>query len=331
MIEELERSCEYDVLSAEPRLDGAVSIIIPCYNGERFIREAVDCALGQSWPNLEVIVVDDGSTDGSAAVLASYGDRIRVVRQENRGLPAARNSGIRASRGQFLCFLDADDYLTTEFAQRMARALQSSGAAIAYCGWQNIGAQGRSNKPHVPPDFEATGKLESFLRSASPWPVHAAMIRAEMLLASGGFDESLPTCEDYDFWLRTALTRRIVRVDAVMAFYRHHPYGQMSANRWRQARFTWLIKRRFVKEHPELVASLAPKRLRELIDGALHRRGFDAFWRRDLVSAQRIFRMLLRTGYWSPRDLKYLLPALLPEKAFQRLVGLSERAPRPSH
>jgi hypothetical protein len=110
-----------------------------------------------------------------------------------------------------------------------------------------------------------------------------------------------------------------------MAFYLHHGQQQMSANRWRQARYTWLIKRRFVERYPKLVAALPKRKLNELIDRALYQRGFDAFWRRDLLSAQKIFRMLLRTGVWAPRDLKYLLPSLLPSRAFQYLVTLADR------
>ena len=318
----------YPVVTPQNRLAGWVSLIIPCYNGESFLREAIDCALGQTWPNVEVVVVDDGSTDQSAEILREYGARIRVVSQANRGLPAARNSGIRSSRGEFLCFLDVDDYLSPEYAQTMAEALISSRATVAYCGWQNIGAHGRSNDPYVPPDYEAGSKLESFLRSASPWPVHAAMVRADVLRETGGFNESLPTCEDYEFWLRVALPRPIVRVPHVMAFYRHHGQAQMSSNRWRQARYTWLIKRDFIKRSPQLVAGISSHRLRELVDGALYKRGFDAYWGRDLVSAHRIFRMLLRAGYWTVKDLKYLLPAMLPERAFKRVVTFLEREPR---
>jgi len=317
----------YPVITPERRLVGRVSLIIPCYNGERFVREAVDCALGQSWPSVEVVVVNDGSTDRTTEILREYDDRIRVVTQANRGLPAARNSGIRSSRGEFLCFLDADDYLSPQFAQAMAEALISSGAAVAYCGWQNIGARDRGNEPYVPPDYEATNKLECFLRS-TPWPVHAAMVRADVLRETGGFNEGLPTCEDYEFWLRIAVTRPIVRVTKVMAFYRHHGQGQMSADRWGQAYYAWLIKRDFIKRSPELMAGIPSHRLRELVDGTLYKRGLDAYWRRDLVAAHRIFRMLLRAGYWTAKDLKYLLPAVLPERAFKRLVTFLERGPR---
>src|SRR6185295_8992994 len=87
-----------------------VSVIIPNYNYARFLRQAVDSALWQTYPNVEVVVVDDGSRADSAAVLASYGAKIKWVSQPNRGVAAARNHGARLSRGAYLAFLDADDY-----------------------------------------------------------------------------------------------------------------------------------------------------------------------------------------------------------------------------
>ena len=86
-----------------------LSIIIPAYNAAKYIRSTIDCALAQSLSENEVIVVDDGSTDDTIDILESYGDEIRVIRQENRGVSAARNRGIGEARGQWLAFLDADD------------------------------------------------------------------------------------------------------------------------------------------------------------------------------------------------------------------------------
>ena len=86
-----------------------ISVIIPTYNYARFLAEAIDSALGQSYAPLEIIVVDDGSTDATSEVLAAYGDRIRVLRQKNQGVAMARNAGIAAARGDYLAFLDSDD------------------------------------------------------------------------------------------------------------------------------------------------------------------------------------------------------------------------------
>lgn len=98
-----------------------VSAVIPVHNGERFLRAAIDSALGQSVPT-EVIVVNDGSTDGSAAIIASYGERIRSVHQEQRGLGGARNSGIRAARCDWVGFLDADDLWMADKTKRQLAA-----------------------------------------------------------------------------------------------------------------------------------------------------------------------------------------------------------------
>jgi GT2 family glycosyltransferase len=166
--------------------------------------------------------------------------------------------------------------------------------------------------------------VELLLRAASPWPIHAALTRRSVLDEVGGFDTSLTTCMDYDLWLRIAASRPIVRVPKVLAFYRFHPGGQITSHQWRQAENVWLVKKRFAAAVPHLMARFSRQRLEELIDGALLLRGYDCYWRRDLVSARRIFRRSLRAGGWHWRDLKYLLPALLPEGPYQRLIALAE-------
>ena len=115
-----------------------VSIIIPCYNGEIFLRAAIDSALGQSYPHKEIIVINDGSTDGSLKLMQSYGQRISIVNQCNAGLSAARNSGISKAHGDYFAFLDADDYWATDFLANMIAALKEKANAIAYCGWQKL-------------------------------------------------------------------------------------------------------------------------------------------------------------------------------------------------
>jgi glycosyltransferase involved in cell wall biosynthesis len=310
--------------AANRQRTGMISVIMPCFNAEPFLRQAVESALGQSYGNLELIVVDDGSTDSSREILRSYGDRVQVIQQQRRGPYPARNRGVAASRGEYVAFLDADDYWTRECLAELQNALQGTNAALTYCGWQNVGLAGSRGEPFIPPDYDAGDKLEMFLRSAAPWPIHAALLRKSVWEEVGGFDEDLGTCMDYDLWLRVAVSRPIRRVERVMAFYRHHDQGQITSLQWRQARNAWLVKRKFVREHPAAVQGLGRDRLKELVDGGLLRRGFDAYWRRDLVSARRIFRMALRIGGWQTKDLKYLLPALLPERMYLALVARAD-------
>ncbi|NKN33381.1 glycosyltransferase [Marichromatium bheemlicum] len=299
---------------------------MPCYNAERFVAAAVDSVLGQGYRQVELIVVDDGSSDGSIEILRGYGERLRLLTQRNQGPYVARNHGLQAARGAYVAFLDADDWWREDCLERLQTALAACPSCVlAYCGWQSVGLPGRRGEPFVPPDYEAEDKAARFLRGAAPWPIHAALVRRAPLVAAGGFRLDLPTCMDYDLWLRLGVSQRIVRVPEVMAFYRHHDGGQITAQQWRQARNSWLVKRGFVRRAPQAVAHLSRAERRALIDGGLLRRGYDNFWRRDLVSAQRIFRRALFTRAWGGGDLKYLLPAWLPAPVFQWLVGARDR------
>lgn len=299
---------------------GLVSVVMPCYNAQAFIEQAVDSVLRQTYPKVELIVVDDGSTDASVDRLGHFGDRLTLLQQRNQGPYPARNRGVAASHGEFLAFLDADDWWSRECLAHLATSITASDAAVAYCGWQNVGLQGPRGEPHVPPDYEHDDKLERFLRAAAPWPIHAALLRRSVWDEVGGFDTDLPTVMDYDLWLRVGAFRPVVRVAEVLAFYRHHQRGQITSQQWRQAQNSWHVKRKFLAANPQVAAQLGPARVRELVDGALLKRGYDAYWRRDLVSAQHIFRMVLRTGGWAARDLKYLLPALMPAPLYGRLL-----------
>jgi glycosyltransferase involved in cell wall biosynthesis len=306
-----------------------ISVIMPCFNAEPYLAEAIASVMGQTWQSVELLIVDDGSSDDSVAIAedarSRHPDRIRLFRQSRQGPYPARNLGLREANGQYAAFLDADDWWTPDCLESLCDALSGTDAALAYCGWQNVGASFRSNEPFVPPDYEQLDKATAFLRAASPWPIHAALTRLDIIRQVGGFDTNWRSCMDYDLWLRIAVSRPIVLVPKVMAFYRHSVTGQITAKQWVQAETTWLVKKKFVASHPNEVAHLSAPELRELIDGGYLQRGFQAYWRRDLVTARHVFRSILKTGSWSMRDLRYLLPALLPLGLYQRLIGAADR------
>lgn len=297
-----------------------ISVIMPCFNAEKYLSEAIESVTGQTHTNIELIVVDDGSTDNSIDIAESFGDSVILLKQNNKGPYPARNRGLRVSKGKFIAFLDADDYWRADFLEKLHAALCNSDAVLAYCGWQNIGLEGGGGKPYIPPDYESGDKVELFLQHAAPWPIHAALIKRSALEEVGGFSERLFSCMDYELWLRIATLKPIKRVNEVLAFYRHHSKGQITSKKWRQAKNVWLVKRNFIKRYPELVSDISPSTLKQLVEGELLRRAYEAYWERDLVSARRIFRMVIRTGYWGFKDLKYIFPTLFPESLYISLI-----------
>lgn len=301
-----------------PRL---ISVVMACYNAAPFVREAVDCVLGQTCPEVELIVVNDGSTDGSGDILRAYGDRIRLIEQANAGPYPARNAGLAAARGAFVAFLDADDWWEPHALQRMYDALVATDADVAYCGWQNVG-EGVVAAPYVPPAYEAQDAVADFLRSC-PWPIHGALLKRSVVDQLRGFSVRRFSSMDYDFWLRTvALTRNIVRVPEVLAYYRWHGPGQVSAVKWRQVLDALEAQRDFIAANPQLVAHLPPEYLHDVTEGQVLRQAYRAFWKRDLLSAQKLFRHAARAHSCRKRDLRYVLCAMLPMPMYRRIVAV---------
>lgn len=306
-----------------------ISVIMPCYNAAPFIGDAVDCVMGQSYPDVELIVVDDGSTDGSVDILqqlaARHPSRVTLLFQDRMGPYPARNLGLEHAHGGRVAFLDADDYWSPDALDKLAAALDSHKADIAYCGWQNVGTSAPGTDPHIPPDYSLQDTAAEFLRSC-PWPIHAALVRREAIDAVKGFSERRFSAMDYDLWLRLyAHTQKIVRVPEVMAFYRWHDQGQISKTRWKQVLDALQVRRDFVAHHPERVAHLPRARVVELSDGFLLREAYRAYWQRNLIDAHKLFRNAFVQGVWKMGDLKYLLPALLPLEWFQWLVANADR------
>jgi glycosyltransferase involved in cell wall biosynthesis len=218
-----------------------VSVVIPCYNQARFVGEAIASALAQTHQPIEIVVVDDGSTDDTADVVSRYRG-VRLIRQDNRGLPAARNVGWRASHGQYVIFLDADDRLLPYAAAVALAALSGRAeAAVAVGRCRRIDAQGRPLPPRPRPRVE-TDHYTSLIRSC--WiEVAAVAYRRAALVAVGGFDESLPGAEDYDIYLRLARRFPIVDHYTEVAEYRQYP-GSMSRNHARMLEHTVAVVNR---------------------------------------------------------------------------------------
>lgn len=178
-----------------------VSIIIPTFNRAWALRDAIDSVLTQKADNFELIVVDDGSSDRTQALLADYTGRLVNLKQKNRGVSSARNAGIRISRGSLIAFLDSDDqWLPGKLATQTAFFMAHPEAAICQTEeiWVRNGIRVNPKKKHAKPSGDIFERSLS-LCLVSP---SAVMLRRELFDDVGFFDETLPACEDYDLWLR---------------------------------------------------------------------------------------------------------------------------------
>jgi glycosyltransferase involved in cell wall biosynthesis len=306
-----------------------ISVIMPCYNAAEFVEEAVNSVMNQTYADVELIIVDDGSTDASVEILdrlsTQYSSRITLHFQNHMGPYPARNLGLKHARGGRVAFLDADDYWSQDALEQLSAAMDTHHADIAYCGWQNVGIGAPGTQPHIPPDYSQMDTAAEFLRSC-PWPIHAALVQREAIDAVKGFSERCFSAMDYDLWLRLyAHTQKLVRVPEVMAFYRWHDKGQISKTKWKQVLNALQVRRDFVAHHPERIAHLSKNKILELSDGFLLREAYRAYWQRNLVDAQKLFRRAFLLGLWKADDLRYLLPALLPSIFFQRIVSMTDR------
>jgi glycosyltransferase involved in cell wall biosynthesis len=203
-----------------------ISVIIPAYNYARYLSEAIDSVFAQTYPALEVIVVDDGSTDDTPAVLAAYGDRIRAIRQQNQGVSAARNTGIAAARGEYVAFLDADDlWQPAKLEAQMARFDADPNFGLVYCGAESFDAEGQTL--HVLRDGIEGRVAINMLRHEPVIAAPGSNIIAPRRVAEeiGGFDTRMIGSEDWDFSYRVASRYAIGFAGEVLVRYRIHERG----------------------------------------------------------------------------------------------------------
>jgi glycosyltransferase involved in cell wall biosynthesis len=223
-----------------------VSIIIPCYNHAQYLSYAIRSVLAQTFNDWEAIIVDDGSTDETRSVSQQFleDSRIHYIYQENQGLSAARNTGIRHAHGEYLSFLDADDALEPEFLQKCVELLNSETeypAVYTQCCFVNTEGQ------VLPRSGWGTVEVRRFrerLIEGNFFPVHAVLVRKEDVQKAGLFDENLNSLEDWDLWLRLSKLGPFKGIPEQLVRYRIYP-GSMSTDvdRMRENRFAILIKR----------------------------------------------------------------------------------------
>ena len=211
-----------------------VSVVIPTYNCAQYIAETLNSVLYQTRPPHEIIIVDDGSTDGTGDIVRSFGNAVQWVQQTNQGVCVARNRGLALSTGEFLCFLDHDDYWLPHKLQHQLDSFEAhpeTGVVFTrFALWHpEQGSYPRPDQVAAPDDV-----LPPSDPAYSGWIYHqflldcwaltsTAMIRREALDRCGGFDPSLPYSEDWELWLRISREFPFFKLDGISTLYRQHP------------------------------------------------------------------------------------------------------------
>ena len=202
-----------------------ISVIIPTYNSARYISEAVNSVLEQTFKAFEVLVIDDGSTDETEAIMSRYSAPVRYIRQQNAGVAAARNRGIEESRGRYVAFLDADDTWFPHKLERQLDALDKNrGCRICYSAFTVVDSTlaplfiNRS-------DRRDTALKDLLLRGNIVGSICTVLAERSLFSAVGGFDPTLSQCADWDMWIRLAVHTDFSYIDESLVTYRHH--GEM--------------------------------------------------------------------------------------------------------
>jgi glycosyltransferase involved in cell wall biosynthesis len=304
-----------------------VSVIVPAFNAARTIEQAVESVRAQSYADFEIVAVDDGSTDSTIEILERYGDSIKILQQKNRGPSAARNLGIANSTGEYLGFLDADDWWNPKFLTTMIAALQREPECVmAYCDLQLVDSLGKPFQTSLMAVREhRSPTVQDMLDTLWPIMPTGSMIKRDTLAAVGGYPEALRAFEDVFLWLLLREQGPFAYVPEQLAMWRfaHFPAplkasgGQEAAGRI----FRQMVKARYGVDPTRQVRSRerAPRSILGYI-------GLDALAHGDRVTARNAFRRAISLDPCRMRNYLRLARTVLPAGMARALSGKSGRA-----
>jgi glycosyltransferase involved in cell wall biosynthesis len=303
-----------------------VSIIIPVYNGAATIDRALASVFAQTFTDYEIVICDDGSTDDTPSVLARYGDKVRVVRQANRGLPAARNAAVAASRGELLALIDHDDeWLPNKLDVAAAAMGADPEAALLYSDMIVVNEAGEEfRRSQIGPDTAHAPTMDEML--ARIWPItpSTVVMRRDAFDRAGGFCEELISAEDIHFWLLMREQGHFIFIpDRLVRF----TYGQLFPKVLKRdigpTAIVDLIRTRYGHRADGLVKDFIRHRVRMIANA-----GVVEMSRGNLTGARQCFIRVLK---YDPRHLKsYLRIArtFMPAPLRRALSGKAARADR---
>ena len=289
--------------------------------------DAVTSVLEQTRAVDEVIVVDDGSTDGTVEALARFGDGVRIVRQANRGVAAARNTGVESAGTTWVALLDADDWWLPQKTERMTSAVaQAPDAVLAYAG-RYIHDEATDRRTPAPL-VRRSGRVYHPLLAQNFMPTSSVLVRRDAYLEAGGMDPTLVTCEDWDLWIRLARRHPVVCVPERLCVYRKHAGGisqhdgpwpdgrEPAAGVARMRHDERRVLERAFQADPDL-----PRRAQARAWAGHHYRcGMDAYAAGDPAEARRLFSAALAQAWHGGAARRYVQTLL-----GKRVLGLARR------
>lgn len=206
-------------------MNSTVSVVIPTHNYGRFIADAIDSVLAQTYPIAEIIVVDDGSTDDTEKVVASFGDKVKYIKQKNAGVCTARNTGVKNSSGDLIAFLDADDIWRHEKVEKQAAKFQEDAQiGLVHCQMREFNTE-TEETVHLHLDGEEGEVADSLLlynKIVIIGPGGSILVSRKAFDEVGGFDPQLTVGEDWDFCYRVARKYKVGFVREILVNYRNH-------------------------------------------------------------------------------------------------------------
>lgn len=252
-------------VESDPGKVPAISVVIATYNRARFLPETVESVLKQSLRDFELIVVDDGSTDGTFQMLESYGDRLRVFHQENRGPSAARNLGVRNSRGRWIAIQDSDDIcLPDQLEFLLDYAEKNPDLGMVFANGAYLGGREHKRDTIIPKEKSARLARDGVrlvdLFEKSIVRLQAALVSRESFLAIGGLDEELRICMDLDLSFRLFMRYPVAYLDRVVFLYRKHG-GNIGQDQERRLLENIQIIEKLVQEFPQAKGLLGSGRI----------------------------------------------------------------------
>jgi glycosyltransferase involved in cell wall biosynthesis len=306
----------------------SVSVIIPTYNGGKFLLDAVNSALQQTYAPLEIIVVDDGSQENILQVLSPVSKRIKYIRQENAGPAAARNTGIRAAKGEFIAFLDDDDLwhpMKTE--AQMCLMSQDPDCGLVYSYPVLIDENGSIISNRGPLTFPSGYVYYDFVHHNRIGTPSATLLKASVLNTVGMFDEAREciSCEDYDLWLRIAKSHKVVYCDVAITYYRQSSSG-ISKNIDKHVCSHLYVMNKILEQFINNRTN-GDAEFIHVLNTHLYRT-YKAFaysihyQMKDRIAARLLLHAALRKNPWNPKDILYLILFSLPEWSFEYIRNM---------